>query len=290
MRFSIVTPTFDRRTVLPRALNSALEFVRIVGDGEVVVVDDASHDGTVDMVRREYAAEIEGGLLKLVERKINGGSTAAKSDGAKHASGNWVIFLDSDDELLAEAAKLIPDFINAHSDAKLFFFRCVDQNNQLIGLPRPPSRLSFVELLNGGAPGECLVVASRSAFLEHPSDNDPLAYEIMALLRVTRVHGYAMLSHSVARRYHKEGSDRLTSRLGNLRRARKHVDGFERMIREFGTMMTPRHRRKLLIRIFCYRAADFSTWTVMWMSSIFEERFQFQLKSLVGLPIFPNTV
>jgi glycosyltransferase involved in cell wall biosynthesis len=69
MRFSVVTATFNRRTLLPRALNSALEFVRIVGDGEVVVIDDASHDGTVDMIRTVYAAQIEAGLLKLVGRR-----------------------------------------------------------------------------------------------------------------------------------------------------------------------------------------------------------------------------
>jgi glycosyltransferase involved in cell wall biosynthesis len=254
MRFSVITATYNRRTLLQRALKSALEFVRIVGDSEIVVVDDASQDGTVDMIRTVYATELKSALLKLVERRVNGGSTAAKSDGAKRAGGDWLIFLDSDDELLPEAATFIPDFIDAHSDAKLFFFRCVDQDNHPIGPQKPPTRLSFAGLLNAGTPGECLPVTSRSAFLEYPSDNDPLAYEFMALLRIARANGYAMLSDSIVRRYHTEGADRLTSIAGNLRRARRHAEGFKRMLREFGPAMSPGQRRKILIRIFCYRA------------------------------------
>lgn len=254
MRFSVVTATFNRRTLLPRALNSALEFVRIVGDGEVVVIDDASHDGTVDMIRTVYAAQIEAGLLKLVERDANGGSAVAKSDGARQASGDWLVILDSDDELLHDAAALIPDFINSHSDEKLFFFRCIDQSDRLIGPPKPPTRLSFRELLTEGTPGECLPVISRLACLEFPSDGDASGYEFMSMLRIARAYGYAMVSNSIVRRYYVDSANRLSSRAGNLRRAYQHVNGNQRMLREFGSIMSFRRRLGLVIRIFCYGA------------------------------------
>ena len=112
--------------------------------------------------------------------------------------------------------------------------------------------LSIYDLLTGGTPGECLPVISRPAFLEFPPDNDVLAFEFMSLLRVVRAYGPAMLSDAVARRYHMEGADRLTSRAGNLRRAGQLVRGFRRMLSEFGPMMPFRKRMGVRLRILCY--------------------------------------
>lgn len=251
MRFSVITPTFNRREVVRRSIESSLQFVRTVGDSEVVVIDDASRDGTADMLRAQYARELSDGLIKLVVRQTNGGSTVAKSDGARNGRGDWLVFLDSDDELMPEAAAM-PAFIDAHRDAAVFFFRCVDQAGHLIGPPMPPRSLSLSYLLAVGTPGECLPVISRLAFLKYPADNDPLGFEFLATLRVVRAYGPAALSDAVARRYYTSHDDRLSSRAGNLQRAKKHVEGLRRMLTEFGTMIPWRKRLRIFIRIFCY--------------------------------------
>jgi glycosyltransferase involved in cell wall biosynthesis len=254
MRFSVITPTFNRQQIVRRAIESGLEFVRAVGDSEVVVIDDASSDGTVGMIRSIYERELSSGLLKLVTREKNGGSTAAKSDGARQARGDWLIFLDSDDELLPEASAAIPAFIHSHPDAPVFLFRCIDQNQRMIGSPASPRSLALVDLLTAGTPGECLPVISRKAFLEFTPDGDPLGFEFLSVLRIVKAHGPAMLSDSIARRYHTDGNDRLTSRAGNLRRADHLVRGFHRMLSEFGPAMPLRYRLGIYLRMGCYRA------------------------------------
>ncbi len=115
MRFSIVTPTFDRRAIVTHAIDSALAFARAAGDCELLVVDDASRDGTPDMIRATYPQEIAGGLLVLLQRPANGGATAAKNTGAQAARGDWLIFLDSDDRLLPAASRAIPAFVAAQA-------------------------------------------------------------------------------------------------------------------------------------------------------------------------------
>jgi glycosyltransferase involved in cell wall biosynthesis len=252
MRFSVITPTFNRGATVSRAIDSSLAFARAVGACEVIVIDDASLDGTAEMVRNSYAKELKAGILKLLGRSQNGGSTVAKTQGARHASGDWLVFIDDDDELVPEASITLPAFANEHNDSPVLLFRCVDQIGNLVGPPVPPSALDFDHLLTRGTPGECLPVVARTAFLEFPSENDVPAYEFLAILRIVRAHGPAMLSDAVARRYHMEGSDRLTSRAGNLRRARQHAEGFRRMYREFGSMMPMQKRIGIQLRIFCY--------------------------------------
>jgi glycosyltransferase involved in cell wall biosynthesis len=253
MRFSIITPTFNRRSTVPRAIDSSLEFCRAVGDCDVIVIDDASQDGTADMIRATYANELEAGVLKLLVRPRNGGSTVAKTQGARSAGGDWLIFIDDDDEFAPGASERLPAFAGMHSKTAVLLFRCIDQDENLVGAPALPAALSFERLLNDGTPGECLPVVSRIAFLKFPSENDIPAYEFLAILRIVRAYGPAMLSDIVARRYHMEGGDRMTSRAGNLRRAKSHAEGFLQMYREFGSMMPWRKRFGILLRIICYR-------------------------------------
>ena len=70
-----------------------------IGDGafEVIVVDDASQDGTAEAVRREFGASVQ-----VIEMQENGGVSAARNRGIERARGQWLAFLDSDDEWLPD--------------------------------------------------------------------------------------------------------------------------------------------------------------------------------------------
>lgn len=254
-RFSVVTPTFQRRQVVRRSIDSALTFARAVGDTELVVVDDGSNDGTLKEIREAYSDEINRGLIVLLRRPLNGGVTAAKNDGARAASGEWVIFLDSDDRLLPAAAEVIPTFAVRNATAPALFFRCVDEKGHLVGAPAAESTLDLAALLTPGIPGECLPVVARKAILAHPYDEDLRGFEHLAYLRMVRVLGPAVLSDAVLRSYSTAGSDRLSTLTGRLRRARLMTRGFVRMLREFGHILPLRRRLALGVRAVVYAIA-----------------------------------
>ena len=90
---SVVVPTYDRERVLPRALDSAL--AQTYEDFEVLVVDDGSTDGTAGLVA-EYAAR--DGRVRYLRQPQNAGVSAARNRGIREARGEFVAFLDSDDE------------------------------------------------------------------------------------------------------------------------------------------------------------------------------------------------
>lgn len=92
---SVVIPAFNVEAYLPRALAS-LE-AQTVPPREVILVDDASEDGT-----REVAREFEqryAGTFTLIESE-HVGAAEARNLGTAEATGDYLQFLDSDDELL----------------------------------------------------------------------------------------------------------------------------------------------------------------------------------------------
>jgi GT2 family glycosyltransferase len=100
--FSIVIPTHNRAELLLRAVDSAL--ASAVDEGiEVLVVDDASTDHTIERLQQRYGGDARVGWLRL---QRNRGPSVARNLGLQHAHGEFVLFLDSDDVLLPQACAL----------------------------------------------------------------------------------------------------------------------------------------------------------------------------------------
>ena len=97
-RLSILVPTWNAATTVERALDSVLAEREIAL--EVVVVDDASTDGTADLVAAIAERDPRIVLLRL---PANGGVSNARNRGLELVRGEWLAFLDADDLLLPGA-------------------------------------------------------------------------------------------------------------------------------------------------------------------------------------------
>jgi glycosyltransferase involved in cell wall biosynthesis len=91
---SVVIPTWNRASLVCEAVDSAL--AQRAGAVEVIVVDDASTDGTAEVVERTYgtAGTYPVQVIRLPERS---GPGAARNAGMAVATGELLAFLDSDD-------------------------------------------------------------------------------------------------------------------------------------------------------------------------------------------------
>ena len=107
MNVSALIPTYNRRDHVLRAIDSVLQ--QTVPVDEIIVVDDGSTDGTAEAIRSRYGSRV------AVISQENMGVSAARRRAIEEARGEWVAFLDSDDEwlpernaALSEAASLVP--------------------------------------------------------------------------------------------------------------------------------------------------------------------------------------
>lgn len=87
---SVVIPTYNRKELLLRAIDSVLR--QTCTDLECIVVDDASTDDTAQAVRR--IADLR---VRYVRQERNAGACAARNCGIALAKGEYIAFQDSDD-------------------------------------------------------------------------------------------------------------------------------------------------------------------------------------------------
>lgn len=88
--FSIVMPVYNRESTIMRAVSSVLAQTHV--DFELIVVDDGSTDGTTALIE-----EIRDERIRIVHGE-HAGAGAARNRGAQLARGEFLTFLDSDDE------------------------------------------------------------------------------------------------------------------------------------------------------------------------------------------------
>lgn len=93
MNISVIIPLYNKGALVRRAIDSVLK-QDFGGVLEVVVVDDGSTDNGTSFVRACQDARV-----RLVS-KPNGGVSSARNRGIREARGEWIVFLDADDEML----------------------------------------------------------------------------------------------------------------------------------------------------------------------------------------------
>lgn len=133
---SILIPCYNAERWVAQAIDSAL--AQTWPKKEVIVVDDGSTDGSLEIIKR-FGDRIH------CETGLNAGSNAARNRLLKLARGKWLQYLDADDYLLPDKIEQQMEFLTAHPDTDIVFGPVTmehfdekkDARQELLPIPEP---------------------------------------------------------------------------------------------------------------------------------------------------------
>ena len=113
MKISIIIPFKDSANWLSRCASS----VRQKGDFEIIFINDHSTDGCEQIIEK-----IKDERVYLFDNEHKAGVSGARNTGIDHATGEWITFLDADDEMLPNAYEIFCDAIEEDARANIHQF------------------------------------------------------------------------------------------------------------------------------------------------------------------------
>jgi len=133
-------PSYNRKYCIDRAIESILS--QNYNDFELLIVDDASTDGTLEHIKANYPAEIEKGKIRLIPiGKV--GCAGARNVGLNHAKHVWICYLDTDNQMMPSYFETFSRCILENHEYQCFYAKMrLRTSGEEVGKP-----FSFFELL-----------------------------------------------------------------------------------------------------------------------------------------------
>lgn len=135
MKLSVIIVNYNVEYFLEQCLHAVRRAMQHV-DGEVIVVDNNSIDGSNAMVKKKFPE------VRLYENKQNLGFSKANNQGIKKSSGEYVLLLNPDTVVEDDTFSLVVDFMDKHQEAGALGVKMVDGSGKFLpeskrGLPTP---------------------------------------------------------------------------------------------------------------------------------------------------------
>lgn len=162
VKVSVIVPIYNVEKFVARAIASVL--AQTWQDFELIVVDDESPDRSLEICR-----QFEDPRIKIVQQK-NRGLAGARNTGIRHAQGQYIAFLDSDDLWLPEKLEKHVQHLNASPQIGISFSRSefIDEHDRPIGIYQMPklTHINAAHLLCRNPIGNGSVPVIRREVLE----------------------------------------------------------------------------------------------------------------------------
>ena len=140
MKFSIIMPVYNTEKYLEKSILSVVN--QSYADYELICIDDGSTDGSPQIL----SAFVDNARIKILKHECNKGLFCVRKTGVQNASGDYILFLDSDDWLEQDTLKILakelsnssPDYIeftyykvSANGEKKVWHFSKEDKTKKL---------------------------------------------------------------------------------------------------------------------------------------------------------------
>ncbi len=123
IKISAIIPIYNAEKYLVQCIDSAVN--QTLSDIEIILVNDASTDGSLEICRRYEASDKR---VKLINKKENAGLAAARNSGLNVARGEYIAFIDSDDWLELDAYEKMYAAAKMN-DSDIVFCNCKENEN-----------------------------------------------------------------------------------------------------------------------------------------------------------------
>lgn len=213
-KVSVLIPAYNAQDFISRTLESVL--CQTYGDFEAIVVDDGSTDATAEIVKQiadkdtrvRYYFQENCGLANTRNRLV------------ELAAGEYVAFLDHDDEWFKDKLSLQVDFLNKHSGFGLVFSDAlIKKDGKLVGTcfeeRKPSSGMVFYRfLLSGNFVPLPTVLMPKEILLECMPFNPAYEFseEFDVFLKAARRYNFGYLREPLAV-YHRHSNNLSDSKL-----------------------------------------------------------------------------
>lgn len=127
---SVIIPAYNCQNTLKRALDSVI--YQSYTNLEIIIVDDGSIDDTPALCDSIAATDDRISVI----HKQNGRQASARNAGLKVCKGEYILFLDSDDEFQTNCCEIVTKHLSINPDFVLFGFN-VYKNGKLLRTPTP---------------------------------------------------------------------------------------------------------------------------------------------------------
>jgi len=111
-KISVVIPLYNKEASISKTIDSVL--AQEFKDFEIVIVNDGSTDNSLQVLE-----EINDERIRLFSKE-NGGVSEARNYGVMHATGEWIFFLDADDDLYNNCLSVFYNLIQDYPEHKFF--------------------------------------------------------------------------------------------------------------------------------------------------------------------------
>jgi glycosyltransferase involved in cell wall biosynthesis len=198
---SVIIPTFNRRERCARAVRSVCN--QTWTDWELIVVDDASDDGTC----AEELFAGQSGNTRYLRNEMNCGVSQARNLGVCHARGEWIAFLDSDDEWHRKKLEKQVAWIRAHPQYRIVQTREIWIRNGVRVNP-PKTHEKVADYIFTQSIKRCMITPSsvmiRRNFFERTggfNESLPACEDYDLWLRITLRHPVGLVDDHLLTRY-----------------------------------------------------------------------------------------
>ncbi|MDR2408656.1 MAG: glycosyltransferase family 2 protein [Bacteroidales bacterium] len=229
---SVIIPVYNREKTIGYCLNSVVN--QTYKNMEILIIDDCSDKNSFERMKI-IIDSYNDNRIRLITLKQKSGAQAARNNGIKESTADWITLLDSDDVWILDKIERQIKVLERHNWDKLIVIHSdailvdtINNTKRNFNIRKINGENVFVELLKGPAPFFQAILTSKKAFelIGYLDENVPSYQEWDTSIKLAKICKFIYLDEPTFYYFSHEG-DRIS------KDRRRDIDGYEYIINKY---------------------------------------------------------